>query len=216
MEKETVEESEFEKQLKEKSRQENAADEIDDELADEIPSDMPEDEDETPGTESTEENKSDMTFTLELLSKEMEGLRDQLLRSRADFDNYRKRMAREQERVRKTAAEKLIHDILPILDHLELALQHIEDETDGLAQGVSMVHKQFSEVLQGHGLTPIEAEGKPFDPNVHEALQQVPHDEIQPDHIAQEFQKGYLLGETVIRPSKVIVSTGPKDSDKDK
>ena len=216
MENETVEESEFEKQLKKKAEQESTVDEIDDDLADEIPSDMPEGDEESEEVASASEDKSDMTFTLELLSKEMEGLRDQLLRSRADFDNYRKRMARDQERIRKTAAEKLIQDILPILDHLEMALQHIEDETDGLAQGVSMVQKQFSDVLQGHGLSPIEAEGKPFDPNVHEALQQVPHEEIPADHVAQEFQKGYLLGETVIRPTKVIVSTGPKKSDKNK
>jgi molecular chaperone GrpE len=216
MGKETVEESEFEKQLNKNSKNENPIDDVEDDLADEIPSDMPEGEEDSQESEPALKEKSDMTFTLELLSKEMEGLRDQLLRSRADFDNYRKRMAREQERIRKTAAEKLIQDVLPILDHLELALQHIEDETDGLAQGVSMVHKQFSDVLQGHGLTPIEAAGKPFDPNFHEALQQVPHEEIEADHVAQEFQKGYLLGETVIRPTKVIVSTGPKDSDEDK
>jgi len=214
MEKETVEESEFEKRLNENSDEQNDTVESVDDLADEIPSDMPDEEDEA--SEPSKDEKSDMTFTLELLSKEMEGLRDQLLRSRADFDNYRKRMAREQERIRKTAGERVINDILPIVDHLEMALQHVDDQSDGLAQGISMVHKQFIEVLQGHGLTLIEAEGKPFDPNIHEALQQVPHEEIPVDHVAQEFQKGYMLGDTVIRPTKVIVSTGPNNSDEKK
>lgn len=145
---------------------------------------------------------------LEAIARERDGLRDQLLRMRAEFDNFRKRTAREAEQARRMAAEALIRDLLPVVDHLDLALQHAEDESGGLAQGVQMVRDQFVDALVRHGLEPIEALDQPFDPNVHEALLQREDDSVPAHTVLEEFQKGYLLGGRILRPSKVVVSTG--------
>lgn len=163
-------------------------------------------------TESAAEPEPELTPE-EALQQELAEAKDQTLRTRADFDNYRKRMAREMERVRKTAAEMIIHDILPGIDNLDLALQHAEDQSTGLAQGVQMVFKQLQEALEAHGLKPIESLGKPFDPNVHEAVSQIPSDEYEKDHVAKVFQTGYTLGDVVLRPSKVVVSTGSENTE---
>jgi molecular chaperone GrpE len=142
------------------------------------------------------------------LTAERDALKEQLLRARADFDNYRKRMMRETERVRKTAAEALIADLLPVIDNLERALDHACDAPGGLGEGVEMVVNQLREVLARHGLQPIPAQGLPFDPNVHEAVMQVECAEMAPGHVAQVLQKGYRLGDYVLRPAKVAVSCG--------
>ena len=164
--------------------------------------------------ESEEEEEREPELSPEeAMQQQLDEARDQMLRTRADFDNYRKRMAREMERVRKTAAELLIRDLLPGIDNLDLALQHADDKSAGLAQGVEMVYKQIQDALGGHGLTPIDALGQPFDPKVHEAVSQVPSEEYPKDHVAQVFQTGYTLGDVVLRPSKVVVSTGaPEES----
>lgn len=144
----------------------------------------------------------------ETLRVESELLRDQLLRARAEFDNYRKRMARDAERTRKRAAEELIRDLLPVADHLELALQHSGVEGEGLTDGVMLVEKQLQDVLAKHGLERITAESAPFDPHVHEAVAQQEALDV-PDHtVIHVFQPGYCLGENVLRPAKVLVSTG--------
>ncbi|MDK1021378.1 MAG: nucleotide exchange factor GrpE [Candidatus Hydrogenedentes bacterium] len=145
---------------------------------------------------------------LEALEAEAGELKDQLLRGRAEFDNYRKRSAREVERIRKTASESLIHDLLPVIDNLELALDHTQNASGPLADGVKMVLEQLLEVLARNGLEPIEALGQPFDPNVHEAVSQVESEEVPKDKVAKEFQRGYKLGGQILRPSKVVVSLG--------
>ncbi len=144
----------------------------------------------------------------ESFKAERDALADQLLRARAEFDNYRKRMAREAERTRQMAAESLIRDILPVVDHLELALKHADDHPGALGEGVALVLRQFHEVLGKHGVQPIPAEGEPFDPNVHEAVMQRETDGVPPESVVEEFQKGYRLGSIVLRPSKVVVSMG--------
>lgn len=162
-------------------------------------------------TEEVQQESENLTILTpeEALQLELAEAKDQALRSRADFDNYRKRMAREMERVRKVAAETLIHDILPALDNLDLALQHAGSESNALSQGVEMVFKQLQDVLGNHGLTPIEALALPFDPNIHEAVSQVASDDVEKDNIVQVFQSGYKLGDMILRPAKVVVSTGP-------
>jgi molecular chaperone GrpE len=146
------------------------------------------------------------------LTSERDALKDQLLRTRADFDNFRKRIARDDARLRKTAAEGVVRDLLPVLDNLERALEHANDDSGGLASGVEMVRKQFSEVLARHGLSAIPSDGHTFDPNVHEAVACVPSEETPPNHVIQEFQRGYRLGDRVLRPAKVVVSAGPPES----
>ena len=142
------------------------------------------------------------------LAAEMDEMRDQLMRARADFDNYRKRTARDHERMRQMAAESLMRALLPVMDHLELAILHKDDTSGSLIEGVELVLKQFSEVLQQHGLRPIAAEGEDFNPRIHEAVTQLPSTEIPEDKVAKVFQRGYTIGEQVIRPARVAVSSG--------
>ena len=157
-----------------------------------------------------EEQKPDAE-TLAALTAERDQLNDRLLRLRAEFDNYRKRMVRDAERLRKTAGEALLRDLLPVLDHLELALQHANDSDGPLGQGVSLVLGQFNEVLRRNGVAPIRAVGEAFDPNVHEAVMQTESEEMPPDRVTEEFQRGYMLGDYVLRPSKVAVSATPSE-----
>lgn len=156
-----------------------------------------------PGAQNTPPESDDVVAAL---AEECNSLRDQLLRSRAEFENFRKRTAREVERIRKTAAESLIHELLAVVDNLELALRNAGDGSDPMTQGVRLVHKQLLETLARNGLEQIEALGKKFDPNFHEAVAQAPSDEIEPDHVIEEFQRGYRLGGQILRPSKVLVS----------
>lgn len=142
------------------------------------------------------------------LVAERDELKDLVLRARAEFDNYRKRVAREAGRLRQTAAESLMRDLLPVVDSLERALEHAEDGSDGFAQGVEMVFAQMCEILRRNGLEPIAAVGEAFDPNVHEAVMKVESEECPEGRVVQEFQKGYRLGGYVLRPSKVVVSAG--------
>lgn len=144
----------------------------------------------------------------EALLEERDSLKDQVLRTRAEFDNYRKRLARESEQNKKMATEALVQDLLPILDNLELAIEHAGESGEGLTEGVQMVYNQMHGVLRRHGLETIESKGVPFDPNVHEALMQAPSDEVPESHVLQTFQKGYRLSDRVIRPAKVVVSQG--------
>ena len=150
--------------------------------------------------------------SLDEVLKERDDLSDRLLRMRAEFDNYRKRILRDTERMRHLAAEKLLRDLLPIMDHLELALAHKDDQSGALAEGVAMVVRQFHEVLRSHGLEPIAAEGEPFNPEVHEAVMQQSSEDHPSQTVLQEFQRGYRLGPVVLRPTKVVVSHRPSES----
>lgn len=140
---------------------------------------------------------------------EREAMRDQLLRARAEFDNYRKRVSREMEQLRKTAAESLIRDLLPVVDNLERGLMHAPDKDNPVVKGVEMVMKQFADVLTARGLAPIPGLGHPFDPNHHEALAHQPSEEHPENHVMLEYERGYKLGDQVLRPARVVVSSGP-------
>lgn len=152
---------------------------------------------------------------VEALTAELEASKNQLLRTLAEFDNYRKRVAREHEQTKKKAAEAVMRDLLPVLDNLERAHKHATEESAGLVQGVEMILKQFRETLERHGLQAIPAVGQPFNPHVHEAMMQVQSQETPPDHVVQEFQKGYRLGDFVLRPARVSVNTGGSEEDED-
>ena len=112
------------------------------------------------------------------------------------------------EEIRKRCAEQLLRELLPVVDNLERALGHVEDAENPLAQGVDMVLRQLAGVLQSRGLEPIPAVGEPFDPNFHEALAQQPSDEYGADVVTAEYERGYRIGDFVLRPSKVVVSSG--------
>lgn len=147
------------------------------------------------------------------LQAECDALKDQLLRLRAEFDNFRKRTARENERFRAGANAALISDLLPVLDNLERALGFKEDTSGSLAEGMEMVRKQMIELFERSGLEAIPAEGQVFDPRLHEAVAQVPSDDVPRDRIVEEFVRGYLYNGEVLRPSKVTVSGGAPDNE---
>ena len=152
---------------------------------------------------------------LEALPAERDQLKDQLLRARAEFDNYRRRMARETERIRKTAAEQLVHDLLPVVDNLERAVDHADTADRGFAEGIEMVLNQFYEVLGRNGVKPIPAVGELFNPHFHEAVMRLPSAEYPADVVAQELLKGYRIDDYVVRPAKVAVSAGASEDAED-
>jgi molecular chaperone GrpE len=141
------------------------------------------------------------------------GERDQFLdlatRTRAEFENYQKRMQRERETEYKYGFGPIARDLLPILDNLERAVQAGKQagETGPLVSGVAMVLTQFLELLRRHGITRIEAEGKPFDPNLHQAVMQLPRGDLEPNTIVQVVEHGFMNHDRVLRPAKVVVST---------
>ena len=131
---------------------------------------------------------------------------DSYLRLAADFDNYRKRVAREHSELTKRANERLLNELLPVLDDLERALEAAtQHEEAKLEEGVQLVHQSLSSLLERHGLTEIVADG-PFDPHVHEALLTQTGDGAEEGDVLQVLQKGYKLGERVLRPARVIVA----------
>lgn len=139
---------------------------------------------------------------------ETQTLRDQLVRTHADFDNYRKRTARDLEHLRKTATEALLKELLPVVDNLERALGHSDALANGLAEGVQLVLNQLRDVLAARGVEAIAGTGEPFDPNVHEALAHMPSETHPADTVAEVFQRGYRIGSYVLRPAQVVVSSG--------
>jgi molecular chaperone GrpE len=131
---------------------------------------------------------------------------DAYLRLAADFDNYRKRVARDQAELFSRANERLLNELLPVLDDLERALEAASHHEEAkLEEGVELVHRSLSALLARHGLTEIETEGA-FDPHVHEALLAQPADGAEEGAVLQVLQKGYRLGDRVLRPARVIVA----------
>ena len=198
--KEKMQKTEFEKMLERKAAEEATQKEKEQVTAQSVETATPDD-----GSADTVEPAS---ASADELQAELDQLKDQLLRARAEFDNYRKRILREMEQVRQTASLNLVRVLLPILDNLERALAHASEE-DVLAEGVRLVYKQLMDALSAEGLAPIPARGELFDPTVHEALATVPSEEIAQGFVAEEYERGYKLSTMVVRPSKVIVSAGP-------
>jgi molecular chaperone GrpE len=141
------------------------------------------------------------------LQAELAGERDRYLRLTADFDNFRKRTARETERSAAAQKEAFIRDLLPAIDNLERALASDGSASpEQLRQGVRMTLQQLTQLLRRHGVEPEESVGKPFNPLYHEAVS-LRHDPSQPDHVILEtFQRGYRRGNEVFRPAKVVVN----------
>jgi molecular chaperone GrpE len=141
--------------------------------------------------------------------------RDQYLelaqRTRAEFENYQKRVQRDRDQERKYSFGPIAQDILPIFDNLERALVAARDvgEQGPLVQGVAMVQGQFLELLKRHGVTLIEALGQPFDPHLHQAVRQEPRADVEPNTVLQVYEQGFLNQDRVLRPAKVVVSTRP-------
>lgn len=133
-------------------------------------------------------------------------LLDSLKRLKADFDNYRKRMLKEQSRILETAESELITKLLPVIDNLERALESAGDETSGLRDGVAMVLEMMLGLLERDGLEVIDPEGEPFDPEHHEAMMVVETDECPEGTVVDVVQKGYRFSGALLRPAMVRVS----------
>lgn len=146
--------------------------------------------------------------TLEQQNKE---LHDRLLRTAADFENAKKRAKKEVDEAQQRGREQLIKELLPVLDNLERALQHAA-EKDPLAQGVRMVEKLLLAALEKFGVTRFSALGQPFDPSLHDAIQQVETTEVAPGLVAQQFALGYLSGGRLLRAAMVAVAKAPDGS----
>ncbi len=145
---------------------------------------------------------------LQKLAAERDQYLDMAQRVRAEFENYQKRSQKDREQERRYAYTPLIFDLLPVFDNLERTLLAAQQagETGALVQGVAMVQNQFLEQLKRHGITRIEALGKPFDPNLHQAVVQQPSAEHEPNTVVQVLEQGFMNHERVLRPAKVIVS----------
>ena len=143
---------------------------------------------------------------LDQVTRERDEYLDSLQRLKAEFDNYRKRAAREQLDFASRAAERLVKELLPVLDDLERALDAAEEHEEAkLEEGVRLVHRALADALQKEGLAEIATDGK-FDPHVHEALLTQPDDDVESGAVLDVLQKGYRLGDKVLRPARVIVA----------
>jgi molecular chaperone GrpE len=165
-----------------------------------------------PKKKKEEKEIEELKKKLEEKEKEAKEYYDRLLRAAADLENFKKRAAKDKEEWTKFANEDLIKSILPVIDNLERAVNHAEKvvDTGVMIEGVRLTIRQILQTLNRFGLAPFESVGKPFDPSMHEAMLVVESDEHQPNHVVEEFQKGYLLNNRLLRPATVSVSKLPE------
>jgi len=169
----------------------------------------------TAGTSGENKPENQAAEEPESTEDEIVRIKNQYIRLMADFDNYRKRQAREREEIIKRSNERLLGDILPVVDHLELALKKVNDPDDPFAVGVKLVYDQFLGVLTRCGLTPIEAKGEEFNPEQHEALSYIPSPVVPANKVIDQFRCGWNLSGHLMRAAQVIVSSGKPNDDTD-
>lgn len=162
-----------------------------------------------PEVEVLDEETPDPAAELEKLKEELSAKDDRFLRLQADFDNFRKRTAKEKSEIAAVIEQAFLKDLLPLLDNLSRASEAAENaenaDVETLRKGIEMIKQETVAVMGKHGLEPIDTQGKPFDPNYHQAVGTI-KDETKPDGIiAAEFQRGYIARGRVIRPSMVQV-----------
>jgi molecular chaperone GrpE len=145
---------------------------------------------------------------LEELEKEKATLQETVLRARAEFDNFRKRVARERDEANKRAGTDIISELLPVLDNFARAVEAAKNagEAESVVSGVEMIHQQFRSALMSKGLEPIEALNKPFDPNFHEAVAVEARDDVEDNRVVAVLQDGFTLSGRLIRPAMVRVA----------
>jgi molecular chaperone GrpE len=158
--------------------------------------------------ETSEGQLAAITAERDQLLAEKTDLQDRLLRARAEFDNARRRNERERSDFLQFAAMDLVREILPVLDDFERALK-VETADKEYARGVELIYQRLSEILKKLGLEAVDTEGKPFDPNVHQAVERVETDEADDQTILGEFQRGYNFRGKLLRPAMVRVAVKP-------
>ena len=160
--------------------------------------------------------KKDETEELKQLvekkDEEIKALQEKMLYSQAEFENFKKLKMKEKLETLKFGNESLIKEFIPVVDNLEMALDHVAKTGDfkSIHEGVQLTLNEFLKVLEKAGVTRIDAVGKKFDPNLHEAFYQEEKEDMEPDTVISEFQKGYLLNDRLIRPARVILSKKPE------
>lgn len=175
--------------------------------ADQQPTQVPEGTD----VEALQRELHELKQQLQEREQQLQELTGRLQRLQADFDNYKKRIEREREEFARLVEDQFLLKILPIYDNLERAFRSYNHNNDkeSFIEGMERIFAQFSEFLKGEGVRPIEALGKPFDPLLHEALLSVETEKDPPNVVLEEFERGYLRAERVLRPSRVKVSRKP-------
>lgn len=172
----------------------------------------------TAGAEPAESEEAELSpaekLGQELAAAQAEASRnwELYLRERAELENYRKRTQREKQDAIRFANDRLLKELVPVLDNLERAVEHAQqedEESQGLLEGVNMTITLFHKVLTEFGVEPISAVGSAFDPNLHQAMGQIETDEQPPNTVVNELQKGYLLNERLLRPALVMVAKAP-------
>ena len=153
------------------------------------------------------------------LKAELQEANDKYLRLYAEFENYKKRVSRDKDELIKYGNERLLTELLPVVDHLEMALKHGSDDvSQGLIQGVEITLRELKKTLGKFGLTEIESEGKSFDPLIHHAMAQVERQDVDENMVVEEYRRGFMLNDKVIRAAMVAVSKKPvheESSEKD-
>ena len=159
---------------------------------------------------ATEQERPEQTADLSQLQQERDDYYDRLLRKTAEFDNYRKRTDRERLQLSEAAAADLIKDLLPLVDDLERALKADagSEGADAIRRGVELIHKQLMDTLRKRGVTPIESLGADFDPHFHMAVAHEPSEGRREGEVVEEFTRGYMLGDRLLRPAMVKVAKG--------
>ncbi len=150
---------------------------------------------------------------VDALNAEKASLFDQLLRRQAEFENYRKRIERERSEIYQRGRDDVLLQFLPVVDNFERALSSLEKsegDAEALRDGVELIHKQFIDALSKFGLKAVEAVGQAFDPHVHEAVTTEATDKHKENTVIEEFQRGYKIGDRLLRPAKVKVASSPE------
>lgn len=160
-----------------------------------------------------EEAVEDVEAKLEAVEKEKAEINDRLLRAAAEFDNYKKRQDKQWCDFKKYANEALAKDLLTVVDNLERAIAAAREagqEDSGLAEGVKMTLGEVLKILERYGVTPIKSAGEKFDPNFHQAVSTQPVEDMESNIVLEEYQKGYLIHDRLLRPAMVVVSAAAK------
>jgi molecular chaperone GrpE len=143
------------------------------------------------------------------LEAEKGDLRDRMLRIAAEFENWKKRSRKEQSDAESKGREAVLKDVLEVIDNLERAVTAGTTDVQALVQGVNLVLRLFQSKLERNDVRPVEAQGKPFDPRLHDAISQVPSADVAPGTVIKELQRGYRIGERLLRPASVVVAVAP-------
>lgn len=149
------------------------------------------------------------------LRAERDNLFDRLARLQAEFDNYRKRVGKENAEYRDYAVAEYVRSLIPVLDSFSLALKNVNASPEDFRKGVELIYKQFQEVLQKLNVQRVEAQGQPFDPRVHEAIEMVESNEVPDHHVLEELQAGYRMKDRLLRPAMVRVARNTAEKKQD-